>query len=426
MTRRSFLASTATAPLVITSAALGNAQIPPASDRITIGLIGAGNRGGDGLLHDFLPLPSCQFVAVCDPFLHRRHRRSGEIDDFYTRRFNTSSYKSAAMYADFRDLLNRKEIDAVCIATPDHWHVPMAIIAARAGKDVYVEKPLSPSLEQNLLARDVIHQTQRVFQYGTQQRGAKHVRFGCGLVNSGKIGKIKTAEVFAPSGHPGGNPNPMPVPAGLDWNMWQGPAIEHPYTDDRAWRPGHYHIYEYSLGYLGCWGAHPLDVFDWGLPNPTPPVACEGIGLIPNRGLYDTVMDWTVRFEYADQMRMTFRVGPDSTEFVGTEGSVKIGRYSIDAKPKSLLAGLEGISTFAEMGAAHCQNFLDSVKQRKPAESTIESAVRSDLLTQLSDAAVRTGRRIQFDAGTEKIIGDEEAQRLLARPTRGPWLSKAS
>jgi hypothetical protein len=298
---------------------LGNERTPPASDRITLGLIGSGSRGGDGLLPSFLPLPACQVVAVCDPFRHRRERRAGEIDDFYARKFESTTYRSARQFADYRQLIARKDIDAVLIATPDHWHVPILVAAARGGKDVYVEKPLSPSLAQNQLARQVIRQTGRIFQYGTQQRGAKHVRFGCDLVRSGKIGVLQSVEILAPTGHPGGNTKPMPVPPGFDYDMWLGPAPYRPYTDDRALRPGHYHTYDYSMGYLGCWGAHPLDVFDYGLPQPAMPLECEGTGMIPAEGLYDTVMDWKVRFQYPGGVAVSFGTGVDSTEFRGSE-----------------------------------------------------------------------------------------------------------
>ena len=150
------------------------------------------------------------------------------------------------------------------------------VAAARAGKDVYVEKPLSPSIQQDFLARSVIQQTKRVFQYGTQQRDAGHVRFGCELVRSGRIGNIREVEVISPTGAPGGSTASMPVPAGFDYGMWQGPAPERSYNDDRCLRPGHYHIYDYSIGFLGGWGAHPLDVLDWGLPTPMVPVEYGG------------------------------------------------------------------------------------------------------------------------------------------------------
>ncbi len=156
-------------------------------------------------------------------------------------------------YGDFRELLARDDIDAVIVATPDHWHVPIAIAAARAKKDAYVEKPLGVSLEQDLACLKVFTENQRIFQYGTLQRSIAHCRLGCELVRSGRIGKVHTIEVIAPNGGAGGSTQVIPVPPNLDYEMWNGPAPVKPFTADRCQRPGTYWIYDYSIGYLGGW-----------------------------------------------------------------------------------------------------------------------------------------------------------------------------
>ena len=421
MNRRDFLKGTAVAPYVITSAALGNAATPPASDRITVGFVGTGGRGGDGLIVDFLQHSDCQCVAVCDLFQDRREKRAKQIDDRYAR--NTAgSYKSVAMIADFRELVARKDIDAVCVATPDHWHIPVMIAAARAGKDVYVEKPLRPSLKQNFLARKVIRETGRVFQYGTQQRGANHVRFGCELVRSGRIGKLTSIEIVSPSGSPGGVATEMPVPGAFDYEMWQGPAPLRPFTADRCLKPGHWHIYDYSIGFLGGWGAHPLDVMDLGLATPTVPVEYEGKGLIPTEGLFNTVMNWEIHCRFADGLPMTFKAGKsDSTKFIGTEGWVQVRRGGIEAEPASLIAGLEPADRFGSFGAKHARNFLDAIRKKAAPESPIDSAIRTDLISHLSNIAVRTGRKIKWDPKKETIVGDAEAAKMMSRTMRKPW-----
>ena len=421
MNRRSFLAGvTGVAPFLFASS--GRGASASANDRIAIGFVGAGTRGGDGLIKDFLPHDDCQIVAICDTFRDRREQRAGEVDQFYTKKYGKGTYKSASPIADFRDLLARKDIDAVCIATPDHWHVPILLAAVRAGKDVYVEKPLSPSFREDLLARKTIHETGRVFQYGTQQRGGPHVRFACDLVRRGGIGKIRAVEVVAPSGTPGGSTAAMPVPEGFDYEMWQGPAPERPYNDDRCKNHGHYHTYDYSIGFLGGWGAHPLDVLDWGLPEAMVPCECEGTGLIPTEGLYNTVMNWDVRFSYPNGMTMTFRAGTDSTKFSGADGWVRIGRFALEAEPKSLIEAFTGRVGSYAMGANHSQNFLDAVRKRVAPESPIDSAVRSDLISHLANIAVRTGRKIRWDAAKEQIVGDAEAAAMLDRPMRGRWI----
>jgi predicted dehydrogenase len=372
----------------------------------------------------FLPLAACQCVATCDPFRDRREKRAREIDQFYAARSGTASYKSCAAYNDFRELLARKDIDAVAIATPDHWHVPIALAAVRAGKDIYVEKPLGRSMTQNRAIREAVRRDGRVFQYGTQQRSMKHVRFGCELVRNGRVGKIHTVLVFAPSGDRGGSTIPMPVPEGFDYEMWQGPAPQRPYTDDRCLKPGHYHIYDYALGYIAGWGAHPLDVAQWGLgTDETSPVEYEGSGYIPRQGLYDAIANWTVRCTYANGAVMHFQDHhADLTKFIGTEGWVAVSRGGLDAEPKSLLTSVIGPT---EARLHECsdqgQDFLDSVRSRKEPVNPIESAVRGDTISHLSDIAIRTGRKIRWDPERETITGDSEAARMLDRPLRKPW-----
>ena len=175
------------------------------------------------------------------------------------RRPGKGTYKGCKAYNDFRELLARDDIDAVVIATPDHWHVPIALAAVRAGKDVYVEKPLGVSMEQDKALRAAVHTHGAIFQYGTQQRSfSTHCAFACELVRNGYLGELKAIHVVAPNGATGGNPAPQPVPAGLDYDLWLGPAPLAPYTHDRVIGGGRWHIYDYALGFIAGWGAHPL------------------------------------------------------------------------------------------------------------------------------------------------------------------------
>jgi predicted dehydrogenase len=293
--------------------------------------------------------------------------------------------------------------------------------AAKAGKDVYVEKPLSPCLRWNFSARDVIRKTGRVFQYGTQQRGASHVRLGCELVRSGAIGELKALEVVSPTGEPGGSTAPQPVPAGFDYEMWQGPAPVRPFCEDRCVKTGHWHIYDYSVGFLGGWGAHPLDVLDWGLPRPMVPTEYEGKGQIPKDGLFDTVMNWQVRCTYPSGLVLNFKTGSDSTTFTGTHGWVRISRRGIEADPTSLIANFPPPDRFNTMGRNHTRNFLDSIRGQAAPESPIDCAIRTDLISHLSNIAVRTGRKIHWDPVKEQITGDAEASKMMDRPLRKPW-----
>jgi predicted dehydrogenase len=401
---------------------LFSGRLRGANDRIAVGFIGTGGRGGDGLIVDFLKHADAQCAAVCDCFADRREQRAKQIEEAEAARNGAGSYRGVARIADFRDLLLRKDIDAVVVATPDHWHVPVLTAAVRAGKDVYVEKPLSPSLEWNLRAREIVRRSGRVFQYGTQQRGALHVRAGCELVRSGAIGELKALEVKSYSGKPGGKLEPKAVPAGFDYEMWEGPAPERPYCDDRCLTPGHWHIYDYSVGFLGGWGAHPLDVLDWGLPRPMVPVEYEGTGLIPTQGLFNTVMDWKVRCTYPNGLVMNFiAADEDSTKFIGSEGWIRIRRGSIESEPASLTAGLT-VSRFDQFGRNHTRNFLDAIRGQSTPESPIDAAIRTDLISHLSDIAVRTGRRIHWDPLKETIVDDPAAIKMMERPLRAPWV----
>ncbi len=395
-------------PYMITSSALGNAETAPASERVTIGHIGVGNRGKE-LLKGFLTCKDCQSVAVADAYSDRLEAAARMI--------------GGKGYADFRELLARPDIDAVVIATPDHWHVPIAMAAARAGKDAYVEKPLGVSIEQNLACRKLFREKKRIFQYGTQQRSMEHCRFGCELVRSGRIGKVHTIEVIAPDGNAGGSTEQADVPPELNYDMWIGPAPMKPYTEDRCVVPGTYFIYDYSIGYLGGWGAHPLDIMVWGSDaDLAGPMTVEGTGVVPDKGLYDAVIHWDVKVHMANGVRMTFKPGGDSTKYIGPDGWIQIRRRGIYAEPESLLEAKIGPGdAHLPVSPRHDQNFIDAVKSHRPAISTIEDAVRSDIISHLCDIAIRTRSKVTWDPRKEVIVDNEAASRMLTRPTRAAW-----
>ena len=424
ISRRGFLKGAATgtalAPYVITSAALGAGDTPPASERVTLGHIGVGGQGG-GLLGGFLGLSQGQSLAVCDPIQQRRDGNAARVESHYASRSGKGSYKGCKAYNDFRELLARDDIDAVVIATPDHWHVPIALEAVRRGKDVYVEKPLGISVAHNKALREAVHRYGAVFQYGTQQRSFNtHCGFACELVRNGYIGELKGIHVVAPDGATGGSAKPQPVPEGLDYDLWLGPASVTPYTHDRVFGVGRWHIYDYAIGFLGGWGAHPLDIAHWGYPHI--PVHYEGKGVIPTEGLFDTVVHWDVRGCYASGVEFTLKPGGDKTTFVGSEGWVAPSRGGISAEPTSLLkVRIKPEEVHLLQGKHHYRNFLEAVRTRRPGISDIDSAVQSDIVSHLCDITIRTGRLIQWDLDRETIGGDEQAARMLSRDLRAPW-----
>ena len=418
-TRRKFLKATGLAaaamgfPTIIPSSARGDATTPPPSERIVMGGIGIGNMGG-GDLGAFVNNPAVQYVAVCDVRKNVCNGAKGSVD----RQYNNTDCKA---YGDFRDLLARNDINAVVIATPDHWHVPIALAAVRAGKDVYVEKPLGISVAAKKALREAVHRYSAIFQYGTQQRSFNtHCALACELVRNGYIGELKAIHVVAPDGAGGGDPTPQPVPAGLDYDLWLGPAPLKPYTHDRVFGMGRFFIYDYSLGYIAGWGAHPLDIAHWGYPHI--PVEYEGTGVIPTQGLFDTVINWDVRGRYASGVEFTLKPGGDKTTFVGTQGWIAPSRGGIIAEPASLLkTTLKPDGVHLLQDNHHYRNFLTAVLSRKTPASDIDSAVQSDFISHLGDIAIRTGRRIKWDPKAEQIVGDEGASRMLTRALRPPW-----
>ena len=403
--RRRFLALGAgglvAAPYVLTSTALGAAGKPPASDRAAVGMIGCGGRGSG--------LGCGQVIAVCDTWRNRREdlaRRAG-----------------ATPYGDFRELLARDDIDAVTIGTPDHWHVPIAIAAAKAGKDMYVEKPLGVSIRQDLACREAVRRYGRMFQYGTQQRSSAHCRYGCELVRNGRIGEVKEIIVVAPNSGPGGNTKPMPVPEGLDYDLWLGPARWTPFTGCPLGGGNWYHCYDYALGFIAGWGAHPLDILVWGYDIHKAGIwDIEATGKIAPEGRHDAVYDWDVRITFGNGVKLRFTPGGDYTEFKGTEGWIGISRGGIKADPPSLLKSpIRPEEIHLPVSNSHGGNFLEAIRTRVDPVSHIEDAVRSDLVSHVGDLAVRLGRKLRFDPVKECFLDDDPANRLMDRPLREPW-----
>lgn len=421
-TRRDFLAKA----LGTTGLFVGLPTIVPASvfganapsNRVTLGHIGVGGQGG-GLLNNFLSVEGCQPVAVCDPFTHKRDNRAALIDQ----RLGTTGCKA---YRDLRDLLARDDIDAVVIATPDHWHVPAALLAIRSGKDTYVEKPLGMTIEQDLAAYDAVKRHRSIFQYGTQQRSQDaHIRPGCEMIRNGLLGKIHRIDVFAPPGAAGGSTAPMPVPEGFDFDLYQGPAPMRPYTADLCSSAGSWFCYDHAIGFLGGWGAHPLDVMCWALGDgpDSVPVEISGTGTIPTSGLFDTVTHWDITGRFANGVTFSFKDAPDDkTTFYGERGTLSLSRDSWSVEPNHLRFEVAGPGdTHLHASRNHYADFISGVRNRRDCASAIEGAIYSDITSHLADIAIRTGRTIRWDAQARSIVGDEVAMRMQRRALRGPW-----
>ena len=425
VSRRDFLkgaAAAVAAPYVLTSMALGAGGHPAAGERIVMGAIGVGGRGTADM-NTFLGSPEVQMVAVCDVFEDRRQRAKGAVDKRY-------GNADCAAYNDFRDLVTRPDIDAVCIGSPDHWHVLHALEAVRAGKDVYCEKPLGLSIEQDKALRAAVRRYGRVFQFGTQERSSGSTRLAAEIVLNGWIGKVHTIKVGTRFSRSSPNYPPMPVPDGLDYDLWLGPAPWAPYTANRVSNSHWQHINDYTLGWISGCGIHTIDIAAWGNgTDRTGPVEVEGTGEFPRDGLCDCALAWNVDLRFANGVTMNFtdsNQNPLGVRFEGSDGWVFVKEQHlggrVDADPKSLLHRTAGPDEVRlPVSNNHHQNFLECVKSRRDPVAPIEVAVRSDTLCQLSDIAMRLRRKLKWDPVQEEFVGDAEAARMMDRPMREPW-----
>ena len=430
-TRRKFLknatAAAAVGPCIVTSAIRKASGQTPPSETIALGCIGVGGRG-TGVMMDLINagLQDARVVAVCDVNTPMRERVKERVDQFYEQRLGKGKYAGCAAYGDHRELLARDDIDAVTVITPDHWHVPIAMEAARRGKDMYVEKPLGMSVAQGRALVETVNRYGRVFQFGTQQRSDARFRQACELVRNGRVGKLHTIRVGSPASGQMPLAPPMPVPEGFDYEMWLGPAPWAPYTAARCQTPGWYFISDYALGFIAGWGIHHVDIAQWGNDSDlTGPIEYEGEGVFPDDGLCDTAMGWRLECKYANGVMMIYadeQKEKHGIVFEGSEGWVYVNRSLIDANPKSLLESKIGPNeTPLYRSDDHARNFLDCIKSRKETICPVEVAHRSDTICQVSDITLRVGRKTKWDPTTERFIDDDEANRYLVRAMREPW-----
>jgi predicted dehydrogenase len=315
--------------------------------------------------------------------------------------------------------------------------VLVAMAAVKAGKDVYLEKPMGLSLEQDQALRAAVHRHGRVFQFGTQQRSSMDFRFACELVRNGRIGKLHTINVWSPGSSAGGSPKPVPVPEWLDYNMWLGPASFTPYTEDRCSNKLWWFISDYAIGFIAGWGIHPIDIAIWGGGDKLSGlIEIEGKGTWPTEGVCDTAMNWNVVCKYANGVTINFtglpfpqewqkrygRTTSHGTAFEGTEGWVHVDREGINAHPKELLSTQFGPSDIRLYESSnHVRNLLDCVKSRAATICPVDEAVEGDVICQISDIAIRLEQKLKWDPVKERFVNNDAANRRLTRVMRSPW-----
>ena len=425
ISRRGFLGTAAAAvaaPYFVPASARGAEGRPAPSEQITLGMIGLGSMG---LRHvkGFLPEADCRIIGVCDVDASRRKTAVGEINTHYGNR-------DCAAYNAFEDIIARADLDALCIAIPDHWHAIPAILAARAGKDIYGEKPLALTIADGRRMVRAVNTYGIVWQTGSWQRSTRNFRFACELVRNGRIGALQRVEVGLGS-KPPCEPQPtQPVPAGFDYDRWLGPAPWAPYTAKRC----HWNfrwILDYSGGQLTDMGAHEIDIAHWGMGvDGTGPVRVTGTGEFPSDGLWDAAVHYDFRAEYANGLTMHVDSGHKyrgGVRFVGSDGWVFVSRSSLKAPPASLLRETIGPNEIhlarprGDNRQGHRRDFLDCVKSRAETITPIEIGQRSITVAHLANIAIMLGREIRWDPATERIIGDETAARMCSRSRREPW-----
>ncbi|MBV9864070.1 MAG: Gfo/Idh/MocA family oxidoreductase [Abitibacteriaceae bacterium] len=417
VSRRKFIkgaAATFAAPYIITSTALGAEGRPAASNRITLGHIGIGNQGS-GLLGAFLGNNADQVIAVAD--VNGEHRETA-------RRRSEEKYKGVTPYNDYRELLARPDIDAVVIAVPDHWHAIISIDAAKAGKDIYCEKPLSLTIREAQMMRDAMRRYGRVFQTGSMQRSMREFQHACELVLNGRIGKIKQVNIGLPnngksSSEYGNKIIPdTPVPAGFDYDFWLGPAPWRPYNPERVsgdYGGGWRYVRDYSGGMMTDWGAHHFDIAQWGL-------GMDGNGpteIYPPDGKDHP----TLTYVYANGIPMMLG-DANGVKFTGENGIIEVNRGYFKATPdvigsKEMEARPNEISL--NRGRFHYDDWLACIKTREKPICDVAIGASSATVCHLGNIAKWVGRPIKWNPQTEEIIGDDEASRWLDRPKRAPW-----
>jgi len=445
VTRRSFLktaAAAAAAPYVITSDALGAAGRAPASDRIAMGFVGVGGQGSGHV--GMSGRGDIQTLAVCDVDARRREAARNRVERMYAQRKASGQYAGCAGYGDFQELVARRDIDAVLIATPDHWHALVSIAALKAGKDVYCEKPHSLTIGEGRAVCDAAERYGRVFQTGSQERSGRG-RYGCELVLNGRIGKVHTVRTYLPcQGRlpadyvpeppgPAYGYKPEAVPAGFDYDRWLGPAPWTPYNPRRC--HGNFRwVLDYSDGELTDRGAHVNDLAMWGNgTDRTGPVEIEGRGQF-QKGIYNVPVRYHVRYKFANGVTMITTsyngrednpdLGGRGIQFEGTDGWLWIEVHGGGLKassPDILKSPIRPEEIHLHRSPGHHEDWIRAIRTRGPTVAPCEAGHRTSSLLHLGLIAMILGRKLKWDPDKEIFPDDAEATRMVLRPMRSPW-----
>ena len=454
LSRRNFIKSSAFAtagifsiPTILPANFLINGS---PNDKINIGVIGCGRiaRGHD--IPETLKYDSARIIAVCDVDSKRMKEGKEFVEQLYLEKTGKKDFVNVKMYGDFRDMVADKDIDAVIVSTPDFWHALPAIAAARAGKDVYLQKPLSLTIQEGRALSDTIHRTGRILQVGSQQRSQSpwpQFHRACELVRNGRIGEIKTIQVGLP-GDPSGNEEPeMPIPDNLNYDMWLGSTPEVYYTEKGVHpqadysRPGWLRIEQFGSGMITGWGAHHIDTAHWGMGTEhTGPIEVEGEAEFPKSGLWNVHGNFKVKSKYANGVEMFIGgSNPNGVKFEGTEGWIFVSRGAVkvtssdpgtpdkslkaldSSDPKILDSVIEANEIHLYKSKEQHGNWLDSIRSRELPVAPAEIGHRSTSACLLSHISMKLPRKLYWDPTNERFKNDDEANSMLSREMRMPW-----
>ena len=429
-------------PAIVPARVLG--QMSPSS-QITIGTIGTGriSRGHD--LPAIFKNDGARVVAVCDLDANRVELGKKLVNDTYTKRFG-KPYTGTTGYHDYHELLANKDIDAVVISTPDHQHAIVAAAAVRAGKDVYLQKPASLTIAEGRYLSDAVQASGRVLQVGSQQRSWKQFHRACELVRNGRIGEVQHVEIGLPGDPAGGNPEPMPVPEGFDYNAWLGSTPEVYYTLDRVMprndfsRPGWLRMEQFGAGMITGWGAHHVDTAHWGMNTEyTGPVEIWGEAEFPTHGLWNVHGKFLTHARYANGMTMAISGDyPNGVKWIGTKGWIFVQRDEqnsptataadkvkaaplMASDPKILDSVIGPDEIHLRTSPEHHGDWLECIRTRGKPLAPIEIGHRACSTCLLHHAAMHLKRHLHWDPERERFLNDDEANATLARPQRSPF-----
>jgi predicted dehydrogenase len=450
MERRKFIKSAAigagvfAVPTIVPSSVFGKSA---PSNKIQIGQIGFGRIARIHDLPDTMRNDAARVFAVCDVDRIRANDGKNFIDRYYADKKGKKKYMDTRIFDDYREMLQSKDLDAVIISTPDHWHAQPAVEAALAGKDIYLQKPTSLTISEGRILSDIVRKKNVILQMGTQQRSSPQFRIAAELVRNGRIGKIHTVKIGLPGDPAGPETKEMPIPENLNYDKWLGSTPEVYYTETRVHpqdgysRPGWLRCEQFGAGMITGWGQHHIDSANWGMDTEyTNPIEVEAVAQFPRKGMWDVHGDFMVKALFDNGIEMLISGGyPNGIRYEGSEGWIFVSRGNYKAtasdpttaaeNSKALDAGNpEILTSVIGENEIHLyrsedqhKNWLDCIQTREEPISPVEPGHRACATCLSSHIAMKVPGKLHYDPELEKFTNSEEANAMLSRPNRAPY-----